>query len=169
VSSLMEQFNTGGEKVKVGSSQRLLLLEQKTTDEVVGKLSLAAATATLDEALEDLPALAKKLEHPESVPIHLTARPEQVTWSLALDEIEETGVELRPRLPFAGQARTGPRRVPMSGPALAAAMAKPLSEIVKPLQLDPLTVADEKEFLLNIADEENLPPFIASGLKKLYS
>jgi len=92
-----------------------------------------------------------------------------VTWSLALDEIEETGVELRPRLPFAGQARTGPRRVPMSGQALAAAMAKPLSEIVKPLQLDPLTVADEKEFLLNIADEENLPPFIASGLKKLYS
>jgi len=169
VSSLMEQFNTGGEKVKVGSSQRLLFLEQKTTDEVVGKLSLAAATATLEEALEDLPALAKKLEHPEPVPTHLTARPEQVTWSLALDEIEETGVELRPRLPFAGQARTGPRRVPMSGQALAAAMAKPLSEIVKPLQLDPLTVADEKEFLLNIADEENLPPFIASGLKKLYS
>ena len=34
----------------------------------------------------------------------------------------------------------------MSGPALAAAMGKPLSEIVKPLQLDPLTVADEKNF-----------------------
>ena len=31
VSSLMEQFNAGGEKVKVGSSKRLLFLDQKTT------------------------------------------------------------------------------------------------------------------------------------------
>ena len=45
---------------------------------LVGKLSLSAASATLDEALEDLPALAKKLEHPEPAPTHLTARPEQV-------------------------------------------------------------------------------------------
>jgi 5-methylthioadenosine/S-adenosylhomocysteine deaminase len=171
VSSLMEQFNAGGEKVKVGSSKRLLFLEQKTTDEVVGQLSLSQASETLDEALDNLPALAEKLEHPAPVPApgKLAARPEQVTWSLALDEIQETGVDLRPRLPFAGHARTGPRRVPMSGPALAAAVTKPLSEIVKPLQLDPLTVADEKEFLLNITNEDNLPPFIASGLKKLYS
>jgi 5-methylthioadenosine/S-adenosylhomocysteine deaminase len=166
----MAKFNAGGEQLTVGSGKRLLFLEQKTTDEVVSKLSLSEARATLDEALDDLPALAEKLEHPapEPAPMTLAARPEQVVWSLALDEIQETGVELRPRLPFAGHA-TGPRRVPMSGRALAAAMAKSLSEIVKPLELDPLSVADEKEFLLNIANEENLPPFIASGLKKLYS
>ena len=67
---------------------------------------------------------------------------EPVVWSLALDEIQATGVDLRPRLPFNGPRDfTGPKRV---SPRAAAA---PLSTILQPIALDPLTVADDPDFL----------------------
>jgi hypothetical protein len=89
-------------------------------------------------------------------------------WSLVLDEIEETGMELRPRLPFASHRHTGPTPVPMNA-AMVAALSKPISEIVKPLELDALTVADDPKFLDRLAAEKNLPPFLAPGVKALYS
>ncbi len=46
--------------------------------------------------------------------------------------------------------------------------AEPLSEIVGPLELDPLTVADDDSFLKQIAQEKNLPDAVKQGLKELY-
>ena len=55
--------------------------------------------------------------------------PEPVVWSLALDEIQATGVDLRPRLPFNGPRDfTGPDRVSLraaSGSALDDSPAHP--------------------------------------------
>jgi hypothetical protein len=83
-----------------------------------------------------------------------------VRWGLALDELEPTGFELRPRVPLDGRA---------TGPALVtAAASKPLSEIVGPLELDALTVADDRDWLDKIDAERNLPEWVAPGLRKLY-
>jgi hypothetical protein len=84
-------------------------------------------------------------------------------WTLALDEIRDTGVELRPRLPFSGPRDfTGPERQPKVAPRV------PLSEVVKPMKLDPLTVADDDDFLAQIAAQPNVPQPISQQLAQLY-
>ena len=50
----------------------------------------------------------------------------------------------------------------------ARAPAKPLSEIIGPLKLDRLTVADDPQWLETIDNERNLPDWLAPGLRKLY-
>ena len=39
---------------------------------------------------------------------------------------------------------------------------------LKPLQLDPMTVADDTDFLSLVATEKNLPDFVKQGLPLLY-
>jgi hypothetical protein len=88
--------------------------------------------------------------------------PVRQDWTLALDELEDVGVELRPRLPLPGEEEpTGAVR------ALDRA-ARPLSEIVEPLELDPLTVADDATFLDRLNRQVNLPGYVKAGLQKMY-
>ena len=81
-------------------------------------------------------------------------------WRLALDEIMNSGVSPRARLPL-GHRHTGAR-------ALAGAGGQPLSKIVEPLVLDPLTVASDAQFLPSIRVQKNLPPWFAAGLIAAY-
>ena len=130
-------------------------------------MSLRAAQQTLATALQDLPELALALERPPPVRakgvVPVLDRTEPLVWTLALDELQLTGVSLRPRLPF------GPTHV-RTGPSLAVARASaaPLSTIVEPLVLDPLTVADDAEFVETLQHEQNLPAEIQHGLPALY-
>ena len=50
----------------------------------------------------------------------------------------------------------------------AAAESKPLSEVLTPLQRDPLTVVDDRTFLDRIAAQPNLPDYVKQGLPDLY-
>jgi len=165
--ALMQQLSPGGEALRVGGQAREVFLQQNTEDPDVAALALAAAQDIITAALQDLPALAKALEQPRPAERAMTARlldyPAPLVWSLALDEIQDTGVDLRPHLPF-GKARTmtGPRRV------MAKASAPPLSTILEALPLDAMTVADDTEFLERIQQERNLPDPIKQGLPTLY-
>jgi hypothetical protein len=88
-------------------------------------------------------------------------------WSLALDEIRDTGVDLRPRLPFDGPRDfTGPERV--SRRAAMAIRSTPLSQILGPIELDPLTVADDHDFLSFVERQPNVPEPVRLGLRELY-
>jgi 5-methylthioadenosine/S-adenosylhomocysteine deaminase len=153
---------TKGEPVSVGGQARTLFLDQASEDPDIASVTLAEATATLSDALARLPDLAKALESRPAQPSALLAGPQPVTWKLALDELAHGGLELRPRLP-------APRTGQPTGPTLAAAAAKkPLSQILKPLKLDGLTVADDPDFLKLIGKEKNLPKFLQDGLPTLY-
>ena len=88
-------------------------------------------------------------------------RPGPPVWFLALDEMEPTGSELRPRLPGASG------RTDRSDPATTA-RAIPLSELVTPMTLDPLTVADDSEFLDRVEAQTVLPDFVRTKLKEMY-
>ena len=162
---LMSALGPAGEKLHVGGKERRLFLEQETADPDVSSVSLGAARSALRAALGDLPNLARELERPKPA---IASRavldaPVPLVWSLALDEIRNTGVDLRPRLPFNGPADfTGPARVS------AAAAAKPLSAILQPVELDPLTVADDRDFLGKISAQPNVPDLIRGGLAALY-
>ena len=113
---------------------------------VVAGISLGQAKTTLVDALRRLPALASDLENSRTGPARAMAdriaRSDRPVWFLALDELESTGSELRHRLPGA----QGRRQRPALGTA-PNARAVPLSQLVGPMTLDPLTVADDNDFL----------------------
>jgi hypothetical protein len=74
-----------------------------------------------------------------------------------LDELHDTGEELRPRL-----AGTGPAI------GLDAAAAHAARQLV-PLELDELTVVDDKTFLQRVAAQHNLPSGLAAYLAIAYA
>jgi len=128
-------------------------------------VSLSQATSALSAALADLPKLALQLEKPKPAKARRAALDahESLVWSLALDEVADTGVDLRPRLPLAG-----PRDLTGPSPTALAAPAPPLSRILEPITLDPLTVVDDAHFLPRIESQPNIPAPIRSGLMQLY-
>ncbi len=166
-SPLMAALHAQGEALRVGGQQRRLFLEQATSDERVQPVTFASARRKLTDTLHDLPRLARELERPQKLSPRRAARaldtPAPILWSLALDEIQQTGLELRPRLPFgkAGLA-TGPRPPSLRAPA------QPLAQILMPLELDPPTVADDANWADLVRRERNLPEGFAEALLALF-
>jgi hypothetical protein len=162
--SLMSRLGAAGEKLKVGGRDRMVFLKQESADSVVAGVSLSKARRTLTQSLKRLPSLARDLERARTGPSRAMA--DRLTtagppvWFLALDELEPTGVELRPRLPGDDGRASGPR--------LRAARSVPLSELVKPMTLDPLTVVDDDDFLDRVAAQTVLPEFVRNELEGLY-
>jgi hypothetical protein len=163
---LMQALGAQGEALEVGGESRQLFLQQASGDPDVAQVTLKAATTQLKKAFRNLKKLALDIEKPK-VARALASRavdaPRPVVWTLALDEIHDTGVDQRPRLPF-----DGPRD--FTGPTLRAASVRspPLSSILGPIELDPLTVADDPDYLRRIASEPNVPAAIREGLAQLY-
>ena len=162
---LMHALGAKGQGIRVGGQKRQLFLQQNTADPDVANLSLSTARRALGAAFRDLPKLARELEKPKPKKAKRAALDahEPVVWSLALDEIHATGIDLRPRLPFNGPRDfTGPKR------AVTHTAAPPLSTILQPIALDPLTVADDPNFLTEIEKQPNLPDSVRAGLAQLY-
>jgi 5-methylthioadenosine/S-adenosylhomocysteine deaminase len=133
---MMERLAGGGESLQVGASRRLLDLADAATDPVVGPLSLSDARGRLAEGMRRLPELARQLDDPAVAAgmLGTDSAAEPGDWFLELDHEPIAGFSPRPQLPFEGVA-TG------SVPELF--LAAPLSEVVEPVELDPLTVADD--------------------------
>ena len=164
--SVMSALGANGETLRVGGKTRKIFLEQATGDPDIGGVSLADATRALRAALRDLPALARELEQPRPQPLARAVldAPQPVAWSLALDEIQDTGVEVRPRLPFNGpHDYTGPEQL-----TAARAASAPLSQVLQPMELDPLTVVDDPQYMTRIATQPNLPQWLRDGLAALH-
>lgn len=164
---VMTKLAPNDQTISVEGQTRRLFLKQETADPDVAQVSLSQATDALRDALHDIAKLAKETEKPKlAAPAKrlLDAQTAPV-WSLALDEICACGVELAPRLPYSGPRDfTGPVRAPR----VIAKAAPPLSEILKPVKLDPLTVADDPGFLSMIAQQPNVPAAIKNDLSTLY-
>ncbi len=161
---LMQALGFAGERVQVGGVPHMLFLAHPAADPLVQSLSLKAARDTLEAALGALPALARRAEKPKAVSAAARSRHAGSTWHLALDELIDTGVDLRTNI--AGQNSQGP--VPASKRA-AAAGPRRLSDAVTPLTIDALTVVDDANYLDAIDAQRNLPGFIKTGLRRLWS
>jgi len=165
VPEVMQHLAPSDQTVRVGGQMRRLFLKQDTADPDVAQVPLSRATTTLRQAFRDIATLAKEIEKPRPAPRRVLDAQVEPVWSLALDEIYASGVELGPRLPFDGPRDfTGPERAPRS--VLRA--APPLSTILKPVTLDPLTVADDDDFLEKLAGQPNVPPALRKALRGLY-
>ena len=167
VPSLMDALVPNDQTVKIGSQSRKLYLKQATADQGVAAISLSKATQQLEDALLNIVSLAKDLEKPKPAPAkkRIVDAPVPIVWSLALDEIQDTGEDLRPHLPFRGPHDfTGPKRKSAS----VTAKTRPLSAVLKPIHLDPITVADDPNFLNKIEHQPNVPDVVKLGLRALY-
>jgi hypothetical protein len=144
------------ERVTVGSTSRLLDLAQDGVDPGIAGLSLAEATARLRDALNRLPELAKASEGFAFVPPPL---------SLELDHDELDGFSIRPELPDPATGRlTGQLQIPQ---AALAGLAAPLSEVLDPIPLDPLTVVGDSDVLDVLSNEQNIPTGLRTAIGQL--
>jgi len=169
--NMMGRFGLGptSEPWTVSSSNRVLNLQDPAGNPVVGALTLAEATdrladamGRLADAMGRLADLAANLEHPSPELAARLVAGIGTQWMLLLDHDEPVGLSQRPHL-------QGPDGQPTAELTLDLAVAaQPLSELLEPIPLDPLTVADDGRFLDRIAAEPNLPDQLARGLSELY-
>ena len=151
----------------------MLDLTDALGDPVVGALSLADAEARLAEGLRTLPELARVLENPITAGAVLGASDgtSPGVWFLELDHDELDGTSDRPAFGgldvFAADGGDG------DGPVGLAPFgaAEPLSEVLGPLNLDPLTVVDDETYTDRLAGVPDLSPEaveVIRGLARLY-
>jgi hypothetical protein len=167
------------EQRKIGGVERVLDLTEAAADPLIGALTLGEASDRLATGLRDLPELAKRLENPITASAAMGAADPTSPgmWFLELDHDELTGTRDRPALGGLGSDGAGVGADGDLGPVPTvdglfpfafAAAAEPLSEILGPIDLDPLTVADDERFFERLAAVPHLPDHVARGLPRLY-
>lgn len=157
-SDLMAHFGPGTENWQVSQAARSLNLAGEASDPI-GSLSLHDASDRLRDGLQQLPKLAHDLEHPAVHPLLEAQAPQ---WFLRLDEPDLEGITLRP---FLDQGMAG---LQSARDQLTAAASVPLSQVLEPLDLDPLSVADDTTFFDRLLKQSNLPDYIKQGLPAFY-
>ena len=160
---LMDDLNVGAtfEEIRIGGLERRLYLAEAAADPLVGHLTLAAARSALSDAMANLASLAKLLEEPPPGAALAALSDPSPQWFLELDHDEPAGIATRPHLPGPDGQPTGMVETPL---ALA---AKPLSQVLVAMTLDPLTVADDPGYWSRLAAQSNIPQPIRDALATL--
>jgi len=154
---MMSRFTTGTETWRVGGTKRLLNLADEDADPIVGAVTLREAKRRLKDGLRRLRELAFELENPSR------EIPRGDAWGLVLDQESPEDMVIRPYFSEGYRGLEADRGLlPTRAPAI------PLSKLLGPLKLDPLTVADDSTFLDRLRQQRNLPDFIKDGLPSLY-
>jgi hypothetical protein len=159
-SALMKNAALDLESITVAGQTRLLNLQPShptapdDDEPQLPSLTLAQATKLLKDTLANLGTIVPAAPH-----LMMLNRVLQGGWTLALDEIQDTGTDLR--LAAGLPARVAHRGLTRPPPAAAAPAPKPVV-------LDPLTVADDPGFLKNLKSQKNLPGTLAAKVAKLY-
>lgn len=157
---LMQAAGPELETIEMGGQSRSLNLwpipPKKLDDNSpqLEQLTLAEATNRLKTALANLGQVT-----PTAMHFRLMTETMNQGWRLALDEIEDHGMEMRP---LAGL----PKAVAKRGPTRPLAQKAPIK--LKPVQLDPLAVCNDDNFLAALRSEGNLPKGFAAAVSSLY-
>jgi 5-methylthioadenosine/S-adenosylhomocysteine deaminase len=156
---LMSKFTDEVEPLRVGRSARALFLRQATADPVVGAISLSEATERLTDGLRRLPELAVSRVDVLGARAAVSPRASDgERWYLDLDHAPSDGSRVRLEPPFGiGES-----------PADASARARAPDIPLIPLELDSLTVVDDRRFGSSIAEQPNLPEGLKRELPRLY-
>lgn len=137
----------------IGRRKRLLDLRGPGMDPLTADLGLREAATRLKKGLKSLKALAKALEQPRTrASLRAGGKPR---WFLELDH------------PDHPPAPTPPPDI-HAGVMMAGAASTPLSQLLGPLKLDPLGVADDRTFLSRLLAQGNLPPPFRAALRTLH-
>lgn len=148
---LMSRFNLETERWQVGTppQERILYLRQTKGTAYVGTLTLAESQRRLRVGLRELP----NPPHFEEPPLADVDGQPLEEFTLVLDNDDEAGQSLRPLAPM------------LAPPPAAAA----LKDILIPMELDPLTVADHPtRFFEGLNNQINLPDYVKTKLPRWY-
>jgi 5-methylthioadenosine/S-adenosylhomocysteine deaminase len=157
--ALMAALGVAGERLSIKGNEYTLNLAQETSDPLVGALSLTKAKKLLSEGLADLAKVASTNKKAATAEVHAkSAGVAPPRWFLALDELSETGQELRPRLELRGKA---------TGPSLALAKAPTPAELPS-LTLDALAVVSDDDYISALRNQTVLPDRVADKLGEFY-
>jgi len=155
--ALMKQLGQKGETWQINQSSRMLNLAGAPDGDVSG-LTLKKAQTILQKALRALPNPPALAVAPPIGSIGDDTQSNGV-WSLVLDN-------------DGGEASASRALVPLTTADVIQEMwaeSVDLQQVVKPLELDALTVAEDRDtYLTALKTQTNLPPAIASGLGDLY-
>lgn len=167
---LMKNFAGITEKKKIGKIYKHFNLQQATQDPVVGQLNLSAAENKLKKALKNLRKVAEQqrgLFKRKSIrginflePANARAKAARPEWVLVLDHNEDEGDPMRTHFQVQGAPSMPFRK-------MAPAAVRP--EDLIPIELDPLTVANDADYFQRLKAQPNLPAYIKTKLKKLYA
>jgi 5-methylthioadenosine/S-adenosylhomocysteine deaminase len=154
---LMGGESATGETCRVGTTTRLLNLAQATADPIVGAVSLASARERLADALQRLPELSQRTRSLEPMGARAAGRAadDHERWFLDLDHEPLDGSTVR----LMGDLGAGSN-------ALSATRAPELPLV--PLELDPLTVVDDRDFPEVVRAQPNLSVDLRRELPRLY-
>lgn len=155
------------ERLRVGGSARRLFLEQAAVDPIVAEVSFGTAVDRLEDGLSRLPELAENMESavgvaatdlggtrgiPPATALGIERGGER--WVLELQHEEADSTTMRPPLGVDDG-------LPSLGPVRA---AEKLSDILEPLDLDRLTVIDDRGYRDRLRTQPNLPEKVAELL-----
>ena len=151
--TLMNNWTSVKEKIKVGGQNYHLHLKQDTADPAVGKIKLREAIKKLRGGLKNLPSLAKQLNNPANKSLSIINADTHPQWFLVLDHNDEAhGQKSRLR------GKLSAKRT----------LAKASDIKLEKMELDSITVADDSNFLKNIGNQMNLPQYLKDGLQQMY-
>jgi hypothetical protein len=123
-------------------------------------VSFDDARDELADALKNIAQLEKDANKPKPALSALAAREQPRKMSLALDEMEETGLSMRPNLPYRGA---------LTGPLLVRAAAAPkVKAPLQPAKLDPPTFVDDGDYIDIISRQPNLTDELKEALYAAY-
>jgi 5-methylthioadenosine/S-adenosylhomocysteine deaminase len=153
--ALMNRFGPGTESFTLAGGTRRLNLSDPEATVVVGGITLTAARERLRAGLAGLPDTIPVVAPP---PIGATDIQPPI-WKIVLEEDEQFGAPLRPLAPISAASVVD----------LLIADSVPLTDLVTPVALDELTVAEAPDtFLARIDQQTNLDQEIKDGLRELY-
>jgi 5-methylthioadenosine/S-adenosylhomocysteine deaminase len=155
---LMQRFNGNSEAWEVGGSKRALHLENTHPGPLPENPTLAQAEDLLRTNLLALPQLAAQLEDSASGVLAALQDNTQERWAVVLD-LEDTG----------GGGMFSAAIGDLLGPEVTdTGAAIPLSQLVQPIELDAITVAEDPGYFTELKKQINLPDYIKNGLQTLY-
>lgn len=155
---LMQKFAGNSESWTVGRAKRALHLENAHPNPLPENPTLKQAKELLYTNLLALPQLAAKLEDNATGVLAALQDNTQEQWAVVLDLDDSGDSDMF-------SAAIGD----LLGPELTdAGETIPLSQLVQPIELDEITVADDPGYFTRIKKQINLPDFVKSGLRTLY-
>jgi hypothetical protein len=122
-------------------------------------VSFDDARAALTDALGNLDKFEKQANKPKPAGSVFRAREAPPKVTLALDEIEETGLSMRPNLPYRGAP---------AGPMLLRTSAATPKPPLQPTKLDPATFVDDDEYINILSRQPNLTADLKDALYTAY-
>ena len=157
---LMSKFGSGGEKVRIGRSTRILDLKTEPGDADLGGLTLWGARQRLADTLENLPDRAQDLD--DAVAAGWVPGVAMTAGGVDIAQLPQSWEEppLRVVLEFEEEDS--------DDAFIEALQAGDLADWVEPMELDGLTVAEDRDFLKRLLRARNLPRFVKEKLPGLH-